>query len=204
MRERVRSRPVLWLIVVAAVALLAGVGIGLSDTGQQADLEAELADLQEERDEAESALEEAEEDLDNTQSDLADVVTALGDSESDARRAEAQAERAQDQAAAEPPTAEPETTGSEDTSTIGDFTFSDVQVSEDGVGDFEIRARVTNGGAAQEFVDLQATLFSEGSVVADLEAIEDFAAGQTRTVTLISTDDFGPWDDIEFTVDAGF
>lgn len=102
------------------------------------------------------------------------------------------------------PAAQPEPTGSEGTYTVGDFTLTDVQVTEDSVGDFEIRARVTNNGDGADFVDIQGTLFHQGSVVADLEAFEDFAAGQTRTVTLIGTDGYGPWDDIEFTVDAGF
>jgi hypothetical protein len=90
------------------------------------------------------------------------------------------------------------------TYTSGDFTFTDVQVRRDFVGEFEVRTRVTNNGEASDFVDMQATLFDNGSVVSDLQALESFEANQTRTVTFIGTDKYGPWDAIEFTVDEGF
>ena len=65
----------------------------------------------------------------------------LDQANSDVRRAEAQAQRAQAKTAAAQET-EPTSGqgGSDGTYTVGDFTFSDVQVTQDFVGDFEIRA----------------------------------------------------------------
>jgi hypothetical protein len=191
-----------WLHVglTAVVALALGIGIGL--VGEETQLEEDLARAERERDRAERAL--------------ATVQAGLRQARADARRAEAQTEQARAQteqareaaaAAEQPPAVDTASSGEEGsggTYTDGDFTISDVQVTEDFIGEFEIRARVTNNGDPAEFVDLQATLFNEGSVVSDLEALEDFEAGQTRTVTFIGTDKYGPWDEIEFTVDKGF
>ena len=211
-RALIQNRPLTSVLVVGVTALLLGVGMGLSDTGQQADLERELSDVEQERDEAETLVDDLQDELVLTEDDLSSARADLQKAEDRARRAEAQAQRAKDQAAAAEDEAaavedaqvpaEPAETGG--TYTVGEFTISDVQVSEDFVGDFEMRARVTNNGEAADFVQIQATLFGGGSVVSDLEAIEDFDAGQVRTVTFIGTDAYEQWDEIEFTVDEGF
>jgi len=78
-----------------------------------------------------------------------------------------------------------------------------VQVREDFAGDFEVRARVTNNGAATDFAFMEATVFASGKVATVGEAAEEFDAGETRTVTFISTDNYSAWDEVEFTVDRG-
>ena len=182
-----------------------GLGIGLSDDqatkiadleDEVAELQAELTDVEEERDLAEANRDDTLAQLDETQADLRRARNAAG-------RATRRADRVRNRLAdAEQPAAD--SVSSDGTHTVGQFTISDVQVREDFVNDFEVRARVTNNGDAAEFVSVEATLFNEGSVVASLDAYEDFDAGQTRTVTLTGTDDYGPWDDIEFSVDVGF
>ena len=89
------------------------------------------------------------------------------------------------------------------TYTAGNYTLNDVQVSEDVVGDFEVRTRATNNGSDKSFVSLTATIFRDGSVVATASSfVSDWAAGETLTVEFISVDDYGDWDAIEFQVDS--
>jgi len=146
--------------------------------GQVADLEAEVADL------------------------TADVATLTEERDTLQATSDVQAERIgelEDQLAAA--LAEPEPAA--DTLTAGDYSFADVQVSEDFAGDFELRSRVTNGGDSVEFATWTATLFLDGTVVADLMGTADsFNADETVTVTFIGTDDFGDWDSVEFQVDS--
>lgn len=195
MRELIRRRPVLSLVVTAAVALFIGVAIGLSDTGSSS-LRAELDDVTEERDDALDDLADAEEELEDLEAAVAD---ALGEAARAERRADRARKRARNQAAA---TEQPSSDSDSGTYQVGDFTITDVQVSEDFGGDFELRARVTNNGGDMEFVDLQATLFSDGTVVGVVDALEDFDAGQTRTVTFIGSDSYTDWDKVEFTIDT--
>ena len=206
MRDLIRKRPLLIVGASVLVALLVGVGIGLTDTSAQTDLEEQIAEVDDERDDAEAELDDAEEEL-------AQLQGELGAAQEEVRRAEDRADRASEEATAaeaateEAPTVEAEPDApveSDGTYTSGDFTINDVQVSEDFVGDFEVRARVTNNGGKARFVDLQATLFSGGSVVADVTALENFDAGQTRTITFTGVDNYKAWDEIEFTVDVGF
>ena len=87
----------------------------------------------------------------------------------------------------------------------GDYSLSDVQVREDGLGDFEVRARATNTGSSKGGVCISATIFSGGSVVGTADGcVQDWGAGETRTVEFISTDDYQEWDEIEFQVDTEY
>lgn len=74
----------------------------------------------------------------------------------------------------------------------GRYQFSDLQVSEqDFTGSFEMRTRVTNTGDAVRGVIWTASLFIEDRVVATLNAlVNDFAAGESRTVEWFSSDNF--------------
>lgn len=189
------------LLVVGAAFLVIGIGIGLTDseadeqvaelTAEVAELKADAEDLEEDLDEAEIATELAEDD-----------AVAAGSRRSDLRREAQRLRRRLDRLTAQ--TSDSPDDASGDSDSVSGFTFDDAQVRGDGIGDFEVRARVTNEGESAEFVDMQATLFSNGKVVADLDAFEDFEERQTRTVTFTGTDSFGAWDDVEFTVDFGF
>ena len=104
-----------------------------------------------------------------------------------------------------PPNEMPTTTESPSGVAEGAYAFADVQVLEDGIGDFEVRARATNNGSDKAFVSLTATIFNRGSVVGAASAFEsDWQGGDTRTVTFITTDDYSAWDEIEFQVDGEF
>lgn len=73
----------------------------------------------------------------------------------------------------------------------GRYKFTDLQITEDFVGDFDMRSRVTNTGDSIGGVRWTATLFLEDRIVAVLVArVSDFGTGQTRTVDWLSTDDF--------------
>jgi outer membrane murein-binding lipoprotein Lpp len=88
------------------------------------------------------------------------------------------------------------------TYTAGHYEFADVQVVDDGVGDFMIVTRVTNTGGSVESVAWKATLFNGGAVVGVLDGYaETFDSGETMTVQFFSVDDYGDWDDLEFQVD---
>jgi hypothetical protein len=89
-----------------------------------------------------------------------------------------------------------------ETYTAGHYEFADVQVVDDGFGDFMVVARVTNTGASVESVAWKATLFDGGRVVGVLDGYaETFESGETMTVQFFGVDDYGPWDDLEFQVD---
>jgi cytoskeletal protein RodZ len=92
-----------------------------------------------------------------------------------------------------------------DVHTVGRYEFRDVQVRADFANDFELRARVTNTGPTVSSVSWTATLFNQGTVVATLTGYADnFAEDETITVTFISLDAYGAWDDIEFQIDYEF
>lgn len=87
--------------------------------------------------------------------------------------------------------------------TAGSYVLNDVQVSEDGIGDFQVRARVTNTGGAQSIVGLKATIFDGSTVVGTADAIlSDVGAGETVTAEFLSVDGYTSWDSVEFQVDA--
>lgn len=96
--------------------------------------------------------------------------------------------------------------GGGDVLAAGQWQFSDVQIRQDNLGDFEVRARATNTGGNVEAVIWTATIFVDGSVAATAQtSANDVAAGSTTTQTFITTDDYvaGPYT-IEFQVDNQF
>lgn len=96
--------------------------------------------------------------------------------------------------------------GTGGTYTAGQWSFTDVQIREDGLDDFEVRARVTNTGGNVEGVLWTVTLFSEGSVVGTASSSgQDIGAGETITATFTTTDDYTDGvDNVEFQVDTQF
>lgn len=111
--------------------------------------------------------------------------------------------------ATEPPATEAPTTEAPapppDTVEVGDYTFADVQVSEDFASDFEVRARVTNNGSTKESVAFTATIFSGGSVVGTADGFHDsFEEGSTVTIEFISVDPYTDWDEVEFQIEFEF
>ncbi|TDC46479.1 hypothetical protein E1212_26810 [Jiangella ureilytica] len=89
--------------------------------------------------------------------------------------------------------------------TVGDFTFTDVEVLRDFAGDFEVRATVRNDGDSEaEFVSLAATVLNGGETVSTLTtSISALAAGDSVDAQFIGFDDYGDWDAVEFSVDGG-
>lgn len=94
----------------------------------------------------------------------------------------------------------------DDVLSVGQWEFGDVQVSRDGLDDFEVRARVTNTGGTVDGVVWTVTMFSSGSVVGTASAsATDVAGGSTTTQTFITQDDYVDGvDSVEFQVDAEF
>lgn len=164
------------LVAVGALGLLIGLGIGASGDGPV--------------DDGEPAAAPAE--------TVTETVEARGEP-APAETVTVTAAPAED--AAEPPT-EAEAAGS---LRAGSYSFDDVQVRSDGLGDFEIRSRVTNEGPDREGVCIAATIFSGGSIVGTADAcVNDWAGGQTRTLEFISVDDYGDWDEVEFQVEMEY
>ncbi len=202
------SGPRAWHVVVAGVAaLVVGLGIGLAAGGGE---HAELTDLQAEVDRLESEIETRDDELTSVSGQLAESEQALA-------AAEAEAETAREEAAAAVAAAEESATeevtddGGDEAAaadgeySAGSYTFADVQVSEDFVGDFEVRARMTNTGQARDSVAITATLFSGGSVVGTATGFaSDVAADQTITLEMLSVDEYTDWDEVEFQVDLEF
>ena len=89
--------------------------------------------------------------------------------------------------------------------TVGDFTFTDVEVLRDFAGDFEVRATVTNDSDSEaEFASLTATVLNGGETVSTLTtSISALAAGDSVDAQFIGFDDYGDWDAVEFSVDGG-
>ena len=80
--------------------------------------------------------------------------------------------------------------------TVGQWAFRDVQVMEDSLGNFEVRARVTNTGDTEDFAFWTITFFENGSMVGTARAsAQDIAAGDTITVEFFTTDDYTSWDE---------
>jgi hypothetical protein len=54
-------------------------------------------------------------------------------------------------------------------------------------------------------VGIKATILSGGSVVGTAQgAINDWPAGETRTVELVSLDDYQDWDEVELQIEYKF
>lgn len=198
------------------------------------ELETLLAAAEEAEEEALAALEEAEAqggDVGDLQEEVSErearitelesEVAALEDELSTAEAQVAMAEEEAEAAAAAPtpttPTPAPATTAGADARpgaegirsaayTAESFTFNDVQVRPDGLDDFEVVARVTNEGEAVELASFTVTIFDGGSVVATASGnVSDFGAGETNTITFITSDDYtDAFDAVEFQVDFVF
>jgi hypothetical protein len=86
--------------------------------------------------------------------------------------------------------------------TVGNYEFSDIQVSSDFVGDFQVRTRVRNTGPSRESVAITASLFAEGSVVGTATGYHDvWDSDQTITMEFVSVDAYTDWDQIEFQIE---
>lgn len=87
----------------------------------------------------------------------------------------------------------------------GDFLFTDIQVSENVLGSFEVRSRVTNLGPHRSSVVLTATVFLRGWVVGTgIGAGTEWEPQGTRTITFAGSDAYGQWDDVDFQVEFAF
>ena len=87
----------------------------------------------------------------------------------------------------------------------GPYVFSDVVVSQDSVGDFEVEARVMNDGDTMDAVAWSVTIFSAGSVVGEATGgVDAFPADSSATVTFISADGYVDWDELEFEATVEF
>lgn len=217
--SRARGRVLAGL--VAAVAFAAGIAVGTvvgsGDEPEQPVAAAgdDGADRTAELEEQIAALQGRVDELTSERDGLRESVTEL---EAAAVAAEAAAAAAAAQATAtptpattpvatQPPT--PDTTATAPAGdgiyTAGQYQFADVQVSDDGIGGFALRARVTNNGQAVAGALWTATLLLDGVVVATLHgSAQGFAAGATVTADFWSNDPFGDYDSVEFQVDGQF
>ncbi len=224
-----------WLLptAVGVVALMIGYAAGSGDEDDTAaasddtdELQTELDDLTAERDALQEQL-DADDDGDEGGSADAEKLDARGaeldERESTLNEREGELDDREEAVAAMEAAAESDDGGEQDDASeessdnsdpgesddgshsAGSYSFSDVQVYEDGLGDFALRSRVTNTGSDQSGVIWTATLFNGGSVVGTLSGTaQDFSAEDTVTVEFFSTDAFGDWDEIEFQVDTQF
>jgi hypothetical protein len=219
-QPRVRGRVIAG--VVAAVAFVAGIAIGAvtqsedepeqpvaasTDTGD--DGGSETAALEEQVATLQGRIDELTSERDGLQASVTELEAAAAAAEAAAAAAQATATPtpaatpAATQAPAPSATATPP--AGEGTYTAGQYQFADVQVSDDGIGGFALRARVTNNGQAVAGALWTATLFLDGVVVATLNgSAQNFGAGATVTADFWSADPFGDYDTVEFQVDGQF
>lgn len=193
-----------WFIGLVAFVVGAGVGGAGAGGGQEptssanpeAAADGEVAELQED-------LADARADADQARDQLAAAEDQVAELESDVKaleRAAAKQERGANERAEEPAPS-----GGGSGVTVGQYRFADVQVSDDGLGDFQVRARVTNTGGEVSSVGFKATMFKNGSVVGTATGVvNDFAAGDTVTVDLISLDKYVGSDSTEFQIEYEF
>ena len=101
---------------------------------------------------------------------------------------------------------QPLPTGSEGVYEAGPYTFSNVEVVNDGLGDFSIRADVTNNGEPCRGVLFTASIFETGGLVGTVSGtVQGFEHGETLPITLSGLSDFTvSWDQLQFQVDAEF
>lgn len=118
----------------------------------------------------------------------------------DERPAEATAEPASSPSAAVSPSPV------QDTYEVGHYTFTGVEVVNDGLGDFSIRADVTNNGDPCQGVLFTASIFETGAVVGTVTGqVQSFESGETLPITLSGLSDFTTtWDQLAFQIDAEF
>jgi len=105
-----------------------------------------------------------------------------------------------------PPAAPASPSPVQDTYEVGRYTFTDVQVVNDGLGDFSIRADVTNNGEPCAGVLFTASIFEMGTVVGTVTGqAQAFGTGETQAITLSGLSDFTTsWDQLTFQIDAEF
>lgn len=181
MRKLLTSR---WTIGI--VVFLIGIGIGGAS-----------AETENSNDNSE-LVSELRERLSDTRLLLAKRTQRLSDTQADVRKVEREQPETE-------PTSEPTSSDEAGDYSVGQYEIGDVQVSEDALGDFAMRARVTNTGDDIQGLILSASAFSGGSVVATFQgSAQNFGAGQTITMELISTDEFTSWDEIEFQIDTEY
>ncbi|MBB5791822.1 hypothetical protein [Jiangella mangrovi] len=218
--SRVRGRVIAG--VVAAVTFVAGIAIGAlvwSGDGDEPEQPVAASSDTAALEEQVTTLQGQVDELTSERDGLRESVTQL-EAAAEAAAAATATPAAQETPAAPPasqppttqPPAPPATPAEEDetppaagTYTAGQFEFADVQVSDDGIGGFALRARVTNTGEAVAGALWTATLFLDGVVVATLNgSAQSFAAGATLTAEFWSADPFGEYDAVEFQVDGQF
>lgn len=178
------------LAAVGVVAFLVGIGAGGAG-GEEAAQEEPAASEDTAAAEEIEALEEQVAQLEEQLAERDELLAAAAE-ESPEEEPEPEPE----------PAPEPEDDG---TFTAGNYSFTDVQVREDGLGDFEVRTRATNNGSDKSAVIVSATMFADGSVVGTADgSVSDWAGGATVTLEMISLDDYVEWDEIEFQIDTEF
>jgi len=90
------------------------------------------------------------------------------------------------------------------TQEVDDVTFSDIRVVEDAVGDFQVDATVTwSGDEVLEDAALLATVREDGDTVAELSASHTLDPGESLSLSFLSFDSYGDFDDVEFDADLG-
>lgn len=207
------------------VAFVAGVAAGsvlrgddgaepsaASTPAETAGADEEIAALEEQAATLQSQVDELTDERDGLResvTELEEAATAAAEAAEAAAEASATATPATDQTpvpTAPPPTPAPPAdqplTGPY---AAGQFEFTDVQVSDDGIGGFALRSRVTNTGAPVAGVLWTATLFLDGMIVATLNgSAQNFAQGATVTAEFYSTDRFGAYDAVEFQIDGQY
>lgn len=195
--------------VAAGAALVVGLGAGVlvgdgADSARVAELETQVNRLEDQLTARDDEIATLDSELNLAQQNLVAAEAAVEEApETESTANESDTADAED-ADADTDAADDETaTGAE--YTAGSYVFSDVQVSEDFVGDFDVRVRMTNTGSAKDYVGITATLFADGSVVGTATGLASgVAADSTITMEMISLDDYVAWDAIEFQVDAEF
>jgi hypothetical protein len=186
-----------WQFVTGTfVALLLGLALGAA--GQAPTDEPTAA-------EAGADVTELEATVDQLRDELGANANEIAALEAEIASLEEELDSANEQLAAAPA---PETDDGEQASaeqTVGNYEFTDIQVSRDFVGDFQVRTRVRNTGPSRESVSITASLFSEGSVVGTATGFHDlWDSDQTVTMELISIDTYTEWDQIEFQIDSEY
>lgn len=86
------------------------------------------------------------------------------------------------------------------------FAISDVQLRDDGTGDWGGVARITNENTTRKTATFTVTVFRNGTIIATLRgSVSDLEPGATNTVSFVSTDDYTPGDyTTTFQTDSAF
>lgn len=187
--------------VVAVLALLAGggagVAVGMAIDDEPAPIAGETPAPQEPGGDEGDEPEQLRQRLEDVEQQRDDLKRRL-----DEARAELES-RETEEPEGEPQASEP--TPFEGEFTDGVYTFTGVQVLRDFAGDFEVRATVTNtGDETVDYVSWTATVLHQGEPVSTLTtSATGLAGGDSVEAQFIGFDDYGDWDAVEFSVDAG-